>query len=92
MLGRLVAKMVFSQGATPKSTPASVTPRKVKFQGGARFERATTNIFDRRCFGKLAERVLRLGLRSRGVVTGAIAPLSHELVELGPVLRKAQTL
>jgi hypothetical protein len=37
-------------------------------------------------------RQLRLGLRLRSVVTGAIAPLSHELVELGPVLGKAQAL
>jgi len=37
-------------------------------------------------------RWLRLGLRLRSVVTGAIAPLSHELVELGPVLGKAQAL
>src|SRR6516225_5682287 len=34
---------------------------------------------------------LRLGLRLRSV-TGTIAPLGHELVELGPVLRKAQAL
>ena len=37
-------------------------------------------------------RWLRLGLRLRSVVTGAIASLGHELVELGPVLGKAQTL
>jgi hypothetical protein len=37
-------------------------------------------------------RQLRLGLRLRSVVTGAIAALGHELVELGPVLRKAQAL
>jgi hypothetical protein len=34
----------------------------------------------------------RLGLRLRSVVTGAIAPLGHELVELCPVLGKAQPL
>jgi hypothetical protein len=37
-------------------------------------------------------RWLRLGLRLRSVVTGAIALLGHELVELGPVLGKAQPL
>ena len=35
------------------------------------------------------QRMLRLGLRLRSVATGAIAPLGHELVELGPVLGKA---
>jgi len=36
--------------------------------------------------------MLRLGLRLRSVVAGAIAPLGHELVELGPVLGEAQPL
>jgi hypothetical protein len=35
------------------------------------------------------QRMLRLRWRLRSVVTGAIAPLSHKLVELGPVLSKA---
>jgi hypothetical protein len=41
--------MIFSRGATPKQTRASPTPqgRKVEFQDGAQFERASTNIFDR---------------------------------------------
>jgi hypothetical protein len=41
--------MIFSWGATPKPTPASVTPqgRKVEFQDGVQFERAITNILDR---------------------------------------------
>ena len=39
-----------------------------------------------------ADQPLRLGLRLRSVVTGAIPPLGHELVELGPVFGKAQPL
>jgi hypothetical protein len=35
------------------------------------------------------QNMLRLGLRLRSVVTRAVAPLGHELVELGPVLGKA---
>ena len=38
------------------------------------------------------KRWLRLGLRLRSVVTGAIAPLGHELVELGLVLGMAQAV
>jgi hypothetical protein len=35
---------------------------------------------------------LRLGLRLRSVVTGTVAAFGHELVELGPVFGKAQSL
>ena len=45
------------------------------------------------CSGLLFEqdqhRRLRLRWRLRSVVTGAIAPLGHKLVELGPVLGEA---
>jgi hypothetical protein len=39
-----------------------------------------------------SRRWLRLGLRLRSVVTGAVALLGHELVEFGPVLGKTQPL
>jgi len=42
-----VAKMILAGERRQRPTPASVTPRKVEFQDGAQFERATTNIFDR---------------------------------------------
>jgi hypothetical protein len=40
--------------------------------------------------GMESSQVLRLGLRLRCVVVGAIAPLGHELVKLGPVFGEAQ--
>ena len=38
------------------------------------------------------QNALWLGLRLRSVATGAVAALGHELVELGPVFGKAQSL
>jgi hypothetical protein len=63
----------------------------MEFQDGAQFERATTYSTDDSSADQL-RRWLRLGLRLRSVVTGAIALLGHELVELGPVLGKTQPL
>ena len=41
------------------------------------------------CWSRDQQRMLRLRWPLRSVITRAIAPFGHELVELGPVLGKA---
>ena len=87
MLGQVSCQNDFSRGSDARLGDS--IGRKVEFKM-ARSLSAPSQTDD--ASADQPRRQLRLGLRLRSVVTGAIAPLSHELVELGPVLGKAQAL